>query len=78
MPKKDRKTPLKGSETQAQLLIVWAGYGGDLEERFQRMLKRVVEAQEDYGEWATANTEAVEAGNGRGLNPVESARFAHG
>ena len=51
MPQKDRKTPPKGSETQAQLLIARAGYGGELEERFQKMLQRVVEAQEDYGGW---------------------------
>lgn len=48
---KDPKKPPKGSETQAQLLIVRAGYGGELEERFQKMLKRVVEAQQDYGGW---------------------------
>lgn len=48
---KDPKKPPKGSETQAQLLIVRAGYGGELEERFQKMLTRVVEAQQDNGQW---------------------------
>ena len=48
---KESKKPPKGSETQAQLLIVRAGYGGELEERFQKMLQRVVEAQQENGQW---------------------------
>lgn len=51
MPKKERETPPKGSETQAQLLIVRAAYGGPLEERFQKMLARIVEAQQENGQW---------------------------
>ena len=50
-PKPDEKMPPKGSETQAKLLVVRASYDGQLNEQFQKMLDRVVEAQQDSGQW---------------------------
>jgi hypothetical protein len=51
LPKDPKKKPPKGSETQAQLLIIRAGYGGEIDETFQKILARVVSAQQENGQW---------------------------
>jgi len=45
------RKPPRGSETQAQLLIIRTGYEGPLDDRFHRMLNRVIEARQENGQW---------------------------
>ena len=51
VPKDPSKKPPAGSETEAQLLIIRAGYGGRIDETFQKILDRVVTAQQENGQW---------------------------
>ena len=51
IPKDPTAKPPRGSETQAQLLIVRTGYNGPLDDRFRQMLKRVIEARQENGQW---------------------------